>query len=677
MHSVTGKHRDDIDGLRAFAILPVILFHAGFTFFSGGYFGVDVFFTISGYLITLILLREIENGTFSYAAFLKRRIRRLMPMAILIYLFVLIVFMFIYPTVHFQKVAATTITSLVFLSNFYFWRAGGAYFGDTLEINPLLHTWSLSVEEQFYLIFPFLLIVLFWFTRFAAKHIFRLTLGFHTSIAQSEFIVAIRMFLLTLGIVFSLVVAVYYGPTRDSFAAYYLLPPRMYELGIGALGAFFVYYWPNHPLRETKFLQEIGFVLILVPVLVFDEDTLFPSYKALFPCMGALFVMLSTRRTGWAASILQSKVAVFLGLISYSLYLWHWPLIVMKNWFTDNESNVVINMLVLLLSVLLSAITYKLVETPFRNKAAIPDKPLLISAGASFALVGLLGSVLYFQGNSAIVDPDLELDGVYQRAVAAAPNRAECFEKVRLTGEFQSCSLPGNATGESAKNIFVWGDSHGSAFMPSLSELSEKHNVVFSNNSGCPPVIDLKRIDYLQSCPRISQQIFDHIIDADYDLVVLVGAFSNYLNHGMVGHLDAKPGKNIANALNDFSELMPATLSRFEEMDLPFLIFVQPPRMAKHVPEAFLRAGTLGASPEPETISLAEYEKQIEPLYQAIPEQWHHTMINLSSLYCPDNVCVSMRDGKLLYKDPHHISNDYTKIIAKPVQAAIEQVLDR
>lgn len=648
------KHRSDIDGLRAFAIIPVLLFHSGFQFFSGGYVGVDVFFTISGFLITSILLKDIDNKKFSYIEFFKRRIRRLMPMAILIYLFVLSSFIFIYPVAYFKDVSAATFSSLLFFSNIYFWKEGGGYFGRNVETNPLLHTWSLSVEEQFYLIFPFLLILLFWMTRNATQ----------------------KIVLLLIGIAISLSFAIIYAPSRESFAAFYLLPPRMYELAIGSLTAMIVYYWPHHDLRKTKYLQEIGLLLVVLPVFIFDKDTLFPSYNALMPCLGTALVMLSTGSNSWSGVLLNSRITVYVGLISYSLYLWHWPLIVIKNWIAKDASNIIIDILIMAISVALSAITYKYVENPFRNKAIIPDKKLLTFAGISFVAVGALSAALYFKGNSFIVDTDGRIDSAYQQAITPPPNREPCFEKVRTTGQFFSCELSEN-TSRKDKKIFVWGDSHGSAFMPVLAKLSEKHNIIFSNNSGCPPILNIKRTDFSQSCPRINKQIFDHIINEKYDLIVLVGAFSNYLNWGIVGQIDAEHGRNPELAKRDFSNLMSATLEKFEQMEMPFLIIVQPPRMESLIPEEFVRIETLGKKYLGNKISLSDYENQIAPLFESIPEKWHKKLVSLKDVFCPENECISVRNGELLYKDRHHISNTYADYLSDYYLPIIEENLTR
>lgn len=649
------KHRLDIDGLRAFAIIPVVLFHAGWQSFPGGYIGVDVFFTISGFLITSIILEDIKNNTFSYIAFFKRRIRRLLPMAMLINVLVLLCFYFYYPSVYYSDVAKAALASLFFVSNIFFWKEGGDYFGRNLEINPLLHTWSLAVEEQFYLVFPFLLILLFWIARN----------------------VVLKFVLFSAGIAVSIYFAVSFAPSIESVAAFYLLPPRMYELAIGALIALWIFYWPQHQLRDAKYLQEVGLLLIIIPVFLYDENTPFPSYYALLPCVGAAAVMFSKSSKGIAGKILCSKIFVFVGLISYSLYLWHWPLIVLKNWVIQTESkNYIVDFFVILAAIALSYLTYKYVESPFRNKSLVTDKLLLKWTGVGFVSIAALTITMIIFGNSRFVDPTGKINSTYQKAIQATPYRLDCLEKVRRSSQFLPCTLPGNNSSK-GKRIFVWGDSHGSAFMPTLEKIAEKNQVQFANNSGCPPILNLKRTDLAQSCPEINQIIFDNIIEEQYDLVVFIAAYSNYLNMGLVGHLDATHRRNIEKSYNDFADLALKTIDEFEQRNVPFLIVVQPPRMKNSIPEEFLRDETLGKNYLGDWISLAQYEKQIEPLYEAIPEKWHKNMVSMPRVYCPEGRCISMIGRDLLFKDSHHISNHYADYLSDYFVPIFENMLAR
>jgi len=576
-----------------------------------------------------------------------------MPMALLINVLVLLCFFFFYPSIYFDDVAKAAIASLFFVSNIYFWKEGGNYFGRDLELNPLLHTWSLSVEEQFYLIFPFLLVMMFWLVR----HI------------------ALKFILMLAGIATSLFLAVSFAPSMESVAAFYLLPPRMYELAIGSLIALFIFYWPGHKVRNTKFLQEIGLIFVIVPVFIFDKNTPFPSYYALLPCVGAGLVILSNSRHSLASKVLSSSVPVFIGLISYSLYLWHWPIIVFKNWIAKDDSNLLVDVILIAFTVVLSFITYKYVESPFRRKSFISDEKLVKWAGVCFLSVFVFSYGLFAMGNSRVVDPTGEIDSTYQGAIRENPYQLNCFEKVRHTGKFHSCEFPGDNKPE-GKRIFVWGDSHGNAFMPILTKLAKNNRVEFSNNSGCPPVLNLKRTDLSQSCPHISQVIFDNIVDKKYDLVIFVAAYSNYLNYGIVGHLDATHKRNIVESHKDFSDLVSKTLNDFEKREIPFLIVVQPPRMRSSIPEDYLRAETRGSKYLGESISLTQYESQIQPLFEAIPKKWHKNMISMPDVYCPEGRCVSMLNGALLFADSHHISNYYADYLVDFFTPIIDKKLN-
>jgi hypothetical protein len=337
--------------------------------------------------------------------------------------------------------------------------------------------------------------------------------------------------------------------------------------------------------------------------------------------------------------------------------------------------NFFVDLLVIVISVVLSTITYKYVENPFRNKSIVSDKKLVAFAGISFILIASIAVVGYKVGNDFVVDPTGEINLTYQEAITAPPNRKRCFEKVRTTGEFYSCELSGNNNSK-AKKLFVWGDSHGSAFIPVLRGLSRKNATSFSNNSGCPPVINIKRTDFSQSCQRINKQIFDHIMTNNYDLVILVAAFSNYLNWGIVGELDAEHNRDPESSQKDFEKLISETLGLFDESGIPFLVIVQPPRMDNRIPEEFIRSETQGIKYLGERIQLSEYEKQIAPLLNSIPRKWHDNLVGLKDIYCPNEECISMKDGVILYKDKHHISNAYAEYLSDFFTPIIERKLN-
>ena len=331
-------YRPEIDGLRAVAVVPVILLHAGCSLFSGGFIGVDVFLVISGYLITSIILRELEAGTFRFASFYERRARRILP-ALFFIMFCSIPFAWILMMPVELKGYAVSVTSVVaFASNIIFWRQHG-YFDTSAELTPLLHTWSLAVEEQFYIIFPIALLLIWRFGRKASV----------LSIAA----VAIA----------SLLLCEYASQHHPSFNFYWGIT-RAWELMAGSLCAF-VTLRP-HQIRDN-FLSMLGIVLILYSIFRFDNSVRFPSVYALLPVIGACLIVLFAHRDTVAAWILSMKPLVAVGLISYSAYLWHQPLFA----FARIRSIVAPSMWLMaglaLLTLPLAWLTWRYVETPCRT----------------------------------------------------------------------------------------------------------------------------------------------------------------------------------------------------------------------------------------------------------------------------------------------------------------------
>ena len=344
------KYRSEIDGLRAIAVIPVVFFHAGFNFFSGGYVGVDVFLVISGYLITTIILKGLENRTFSIVNFYERRARRILP-ALIFIIFITSILSFIFLTRselsgYFRSVIAT----LLFYSNFYFWKTS-PYFKSESDLEPLLHTWSLSIEEQFYLLFPLLLI----FFKYFKKYIFLLfSFGFISSLLVCQFL-ALK--------------------TSGNFNFYFTLS-RAWELALGAIAAYYLFYNKlvlSNNLKNTFSL--IGLLLILFPVFLFDRQTLYPSYFTLIPTIGTILIIIFADEQTLVKKFLSTKVLVGVGLISYSFYLWHQPLLAFGRISFENFSNIN-KLLVILISLTLSYFSYNYIEKIFRNRNKVNLKLL-------------------------------------------------------------------------------------------------------------------------------------------------------------------------------------------------------------------------------------------------------------------------------------------------------------
>lgn len=384
-------YRREIDGLRALAVLPVILFHAGIETFSGGFVGVDVFFVISGYLITTIILTELAQDKFSIVNFYERRARRILPALFLIMLVCIPFAWFLLSPAELTSFSKSLIAVSLFVSNFFFWRDGG-YFETAAELKPLLHTWSLAVEEQYYVLFPIFL-MLFW--RLGKRLILvALAIVFVASLALGQW-------------------AAYASPDL----AFYLLLTRGWELLIGAFAAFHF-----SKARHKEFGRAgseiggwLGVALIFCAVFSYSRATPFPGFYALVPTLGAVLIILFATQQNSVGRFIGNKVFVSIGLISYSAYLWHQPVLAFaRHWLVDINSLVMFFLIGLVL--LLSTLSWKYVEIPFRTKSQYGRKYVFVISflGALFfILVGYLSSKIDFNQEEAMAKELSESDAIY------------------------------------------------------------------------------------------------------------------------------------------------------------------------------------------------------------------------------------------------------------------------
>jgi peptidoglycan/LPS O-acetylase OafA/YrhL len=354
------KYRAEIDGLRALAVLPVILFHAGFEWFSGGFVGVDVFFVISGYLITTIIIFEMAEGKFSIVNFYERRARRILP-ALFFVMSACLPFAWFWLTPNDLKDFGQSLIAVsTFSSNILFWLESG-YFDTAAELKPLLHTWSLAVEEQYYILFPIFL-MLTW-------HL------------------GIKWILIFLSIVFFISLGVAHWSAHNfSSAAFYLLPTRGWELLVGVFAAFYLKYnthLKSHNLNQA--LSLLGFGMILYSILVFDKTTPFPSLYTLIPTIGTGLLILCAVPKTFVHNLLSLKFFVGIGLISYSAYLWHQPLLAFARHRFLGELPELILINLCFISLAMAWLSWRFIERPFRNKLTHTRNNIFI-----FSFIGII-----------------------------------------------------------------------------------------------------------------------------------------------------------------------------------------------------------------------------------------------------------------------------------------------
>ncbi|MFZ4801552.1 MAG: acyltransferase family protein [Chlorobium sp.] len=449
------KYRPDIDGLRAIAVLAVLFFHTEVPGFSSGFVGVDIFFVISGYLITSIILKDLRANRFSIARFYERRIRRIFPALFPVMVFVLAVGAYLFDQSAFKNLGKSITATTLFSSNIIFWRESGYFDAPSLE-KPLLHTWSLSVEEQFYIVFP---IVLMLIGRYLKGRYLPLVLA---------------AFVLSFG-------ASVYGVAHYPGATFYLVPTRAWELLAGSLLALGVFPAPSSVWQKNLFAFT-GLIMIGCSIFLYTEATPFPGLAALLPVMGSGLIIQSGRGGGMysAQKLLATRPLVFVGLISYSLYLWHWPLVTFTKYLLFRSMNGYDSAGIIITSFILASLSWKFIEQPFRGKEAlIPGRNrLFVLAGFVMAMFIGSGFLIYLQkGMGGRISPEIV------RVVDKAKN--DPVWNLHWKWEEQTASIgkgidPPIVGDKKSIPIFALiGDSHASALIPAMEQ-----NAVINNISG-------------------------------------------------------------------------------------------------------------------------------------------------------------------------------------------------
>lgn len=492
------KYRREIDGLRALAVVPVIFFHAGFETVSGGYVGVDVFFVISGYLITTILINEMEEGNYSILRFYERRARRILPaLTVVIAASIPFAWMLLQPK-ELEDFANSVIAAAIFSSNILFWREAG-YFDAAAELKPLLHTWSLAVEEQYYILFP---LFLFFVWRFGRKAVLgSLVFFFVASLALGH-----------------------WAAMDKPSASFYLLPTRGWELLIGALSAF---YLKSPAADRYKSLHQplslAGLLMIVYAIFFFDDNIRIPGLPMLIPTAGAALIILFAHEGTIAKRILGAAPFVGIGLISYSAYLWHQPILVFARHYMFRDSlglglplhdNLTINSALIVLSLLAAWASWRFVELPFRKRSHMGRNYkwayASVTALASIALVGFLSIPAPTQNRVAMSKTwakDVRLNACLLSDMQATRHAPGCFSD--------------------KQDVLIWGDSHAASLSIGLREAVEAKGLGFTQltETACPPLLDIPTHVQRKNCNQVNDIVFSHISESNYGTIILAAAW--------------------------------------------------------------------------------------------------------------------------------------------------------
>ncbi|AUW56969.1 O-antigen acetylase [Sphingobium sp. SCG-1] len=604
------KYRSDIDGLRSIAVLPVVIYHIGFgPIAPGGFVGVDIFFVISGFLITRIIFDGIHARTYSVMDFYVRRARRILPALIPVYLFcMLMAGLLLFPSER-KVVEQALLYSLTFMSNIFFYLNSG-YFDQAAKSSPLLHTWSLSVEEQFYIVLP---VVIYALKSQTAK----VRNGTFLAMAALSFVAACALL----------------GQAPE--AVFYLLPFRAWELLIGSIIAVGIIP-PITNRRAAELITISGFVMILVSIQFLHSGSSFPGWAAAPACIGAAMIIHSGSSHGdtLIARALSLPPLRFIGLISYSLYLWHWPLVVFYP-YVFGKMTVAGKLGLLVASIAFATFSWRFIERPFRKPSGGTDhRPshILGWSGASLAAVAVVG--LLFSPLSAIVLPTSEAASyvlAQQKQPDAQWRTGKCFLTLAASGFEQYDRASCLKRSDSQPDILLIGDSHAAQYYPGLKHSFPNANVLQATSSGCRPVGDFEGDE---RCTDLMRYVFEEFLPANrgIDVVVLAGRW--------------RPAE---------AERMGATIQKLQRYTQRVVVFGPIIEYTQPLP----RILALGAD-SPDAYKASRYlEEKVQPLDRLFARSVTAAGGNYISLYetlCADECTIWAGPGQAMQFDYGHLS---------------------
>lgn len=639
-------YRPEIDGLRAFAVVPVVLYHAGVGYFPGGFVGVDIFFVISGYLISRIILDGIEAGVFSFTDFYERRIRRILPALFVVIFCTLVVGCLVALPLQIKSTANSAIAALFSVSNFFFWLQSG-YFAPAAELVPLLHTWSLGVEEQFYIFFPILLLVLS---------------RLQVSTRQVLAIAFLPLFL----------AAAWLSYHKPSFA-FYLLPARAWELILGAILATHIIPIPKHRLVRGV-LSSAGLILIVLSLFLIDSRDVFPGFWAIMPCLGAALVINFARDDTLAQQILSLRPLVFIGLISYSLYLWHWPVLTsFRMVLADLHLPTLWAICAITLSFVLATLTWRFVEIPFRDRRRLTGRHVSLILGSAMAVL-FCTVTLSIASDGFPGRMDLRTLAMMKASTDIDPLTPKCeaFEKSGRAGEctFGPPSLP--------VSYVIIGDSHAAAIRAAL-----EHSALFSGQRGalwwrgaCPLIEGARKIPSQDNddCADFRMRTFAALAASpEITQVILAGRWTPLLTGVApeIGgsyrtYLSDEMSKELSPAETDrvFERSMVRTLEKILAMKKQVILLGSIAEAGFDVSEMLALASLNGRQKE-NTLHRsrvsAENSKSDDVFRRVVANRNQVTFVSIWDMFCA-NECALVSDGVPLYRDDDHIT--YTAAIS-------------
>lgn len=619
--------RQDINGLRAIAVLGVMFFHFSIAGFSGGFIGVDVFFVISGFLMTGIILSNKNGHEFSIIRFYAGRARRILPALTALCLILLALgYCWLTPS-DYAMLGKHAASSVSFISNFVY-KGEEGYFDAPSMDKWLLHTWSLSVEWQFYLLYPLIITGILKYGR------------------TKETLARALILLGGLSLIFS----AFISPLKPEFA-FYLLPTRMWEMIAGGL----VFLWPQKkPGLPPRLLEIAGLLMIAASLFLFNKETVWPGCFALLPVLGTVLVLRAARQDSFITS---NKLFQYTGMWSYSIYLWHWPVVVGLNYY-GLKGNTMAAVFGIAVSFLLGWLSYTFVEKPFRGSKDAKDIRMLLAASLCAIMLGL--GITYFNGLP------LRVDEAIARIDAEAANRHKFTQKCGFDKE--ALTLDKCVTGD-GNNIAaaVWGDSHASTLISPLQTASGKNIAAYTAN--CVTIFNtrIQSKERGNPCPVFNDLAFADIQKLPASVpVIIVNRFSYYIhgaNEGIskqikLDYMDTPESEAQKNPDQVFAEKLTDTLCKVAAKRKTYVL--QPiPEMGKDVPKTIARKMMAEKKAEDISIPITDYKARHALVLEALNKARDTCGVKLLDplpFLCKNSSCAGSENGFPLYFDDDHLS---------------------
>ena len=673
------NYRREIDGLRSVAVIPVVLFHAGFQLFSGGFIGVDIFFVISGYLITSIIIAERDRDAFSLLKFYERRARRILPVLFFVLLCCLpFAWAWMLPA-QMASFARSIIAVCLFGSNFLFWHESGGYFAAASEEQPLLHTWSLAVEEQYYMLFPLFVMLMWRFGRHAL-------IGAIATVALASLLLA------------------QYGSVNFATANFYLPNTRAWELLAGSLCAFLLTGGRQY---RSNILSLTGLAIIAFSIFAYDEATPFPSLYALVPVLGAVLIILFASAGTLTARLLSTRPMVGVGLISYSLYLWHQPVFALARIRSLTEPSMALMSLLALACVGLAYLSWRFIETPFRKGSGaqfLPTPARMLGGGAITAAL-FIGIGLY-----GVSDDGLQFRLPPDALTALAEQ--EHHDPVMDTCLFDKgeTSLPHPVrdclTKHSTKSqTILIGDSHAAALAGEALRSFDANNVdlYVMTHSACVGFSGfyVSNPKYKLRCDPFFRGIEDYIQKSDMATVIMASRWSLYVDgtpfdNGEGGIESLKPTYiDLLDRLDEHaSQGDPARKARVLKQYVADIqkyldagrnvVLVYPiPEAGWNVPERIAKSAMSGVKNLEFSTSYDRYRQRNGAVIAAFDAISHPNLFRVrpADFFCgsflKDRCINSLSAERVFYFDDDHLSDAGAQLVVPAILAAVETIAGR